>query len=208
MRVEDLLNNGAPPVVAILRGVQPAEVLDIAGALLDAGIRIIEVPLNSPEPLASIARLQSACGGSALIGAGTVLSAGSVEAVADAGGRLIVTPNSEPDVIRRAVERGLEVMPGFFTASEAFAAVAAGARRLKLFPAGSAPASHIKSVREVLPAGVEVWAVGGTSAANFAQWLKNGAAGIGIGSGLYRSGDSAERVGERAREVVAAWREQ
>jgi 2-dehydro-3-deoxyphosphogalactonate aldolase len=118
---------------------------------------------------------------------------------------LIVTPNTDPGVIRRALELGLIPMPGFFTASEAFAALSAGATRLKLFPANSSPPTHIKSLREVLPAAVEIWAVGGTGAANIAQWRTQGAAGFGIGGGLYRAGDSALVVGARAREVVAAW---
>jgi 2-dehydro-3-deoxyphosphogalactonate aldolase len=205
MSIEDLMGTGVPPIVAILRGIRPVEALEIGGALMDAGIHLIEVPLNSPEPLLSISALQTVFGNRAMIGAGTVVSCDGVDAAADAGARFIVTPNTDPDVIRRAVARGLEAMPGFFTASEAFAAMGAGARRLKLFPASSSPPGHIKALREVLPPDVQIWAVGGTGAANIATWIEHGVFGIGVGGGLYRPGDSTELVGRRARDLVAAW---
>ena len=205
MRIEDLLSTGMPPIVAILRGLRPDEAIDIGGALVDAGIRLIEVPLNSPQPSQSISSLQRAFGNEALIGAGTVLSPGSVDEAANAGAQFVVTPNTDPAVIRHVLNRGLEPMPGFFTAREAFAAVGAGAVRLKLFPANSSAPNFIKSLREVLPSGIQIWPVGGTGAANIARWLEQGARGIGVGSDLYRAGDAAELVSRRARELVAAW---
>lgn len=197
--------NRPPPVVAILRGVKPDEVVAIAGALVEAGIRAIEVPLNSPEPLESIRRLCEAYGDVALCGAGTVLTPQAVDDVAAAGGKLIVTPNTDPDVIARAVALGLTVMPGFATPSEAFAAVKAGARALKLFPAGTFGPGHIKAVRDVLPKDILVYAVGGVGAANLEPWLAAGVAGVGVGGELYRPGYTPEQVGERAAALVAAW---
>lgn len=202
--LEQLLATGTPPVVAILRGIRPDEAVAVGEALVGAGIRLIEVPLNSPEPLSSITELQRAFGHEALIGAGTVLTAEAVDAVCDTGARLIVTPNTDPAVIARAVARNAEVMPGFVTPSEAFAAVAAGARRLKLFPAGSLGMRHLKAIREVLPAAVGVWAVGGVSANNAAAWRAAGAQGIAAGGNLYRPGKSVAEVGETARQLVAA----
>ena len=153
-----------PPIVAILRGVKPDEILDIAAALVDAGVQAIEVPLNSPDPLVSIEKLCAAFGDKALCGAGTVLSAEAVDDVAKVGGKLIVTPNVDPDVIRRAVALGLTAMPGFATPTEALAAVKAGAKALKLFPAGTFGPGHIKAVKDVLPKDVLVYAVGGVGA--------------------------------------------
>lgn len=206
MSIDALLEAGAPPVVAILRGIRPDEAVEIGAALVEAGIRLIEVPLNSPDPLSSIARLADAFGDAHLIGAGTVLSAQAVDAVADAGGKLIVTPNSDAAVIRRAVERELVAMPGFATPSEAFIAIGAGATRLKLFPATGFGPAYLKAVRDVLPAHIGCWAVGGTGAANIGDWLGAGAQGIGVGGALYRPGDSAETVGAKARELVMAWK--
>jgi 2-dehydro-3-deoxyphosphogalactonate aldolase len=205
MKVTELLQGDAPPIVAILRGLRSSEALEVGSALIGSGIRMIEVPLNSPDPLQSISRLQHAFGAQALIGAGTVLSVAQVDVVVNAGGKLIVSPNSDPAVVRRAVTLGVEVMPGFATATEAFAAVNAGAKNLKLFPAASAAAGHIKSLRDVLPTEINIWAVGGAGAANLAQWLANGAVGIGAGGSLYRAGDAAEVVGQRAKELVQAW---
>ena len=173
--------------------------------MVQAGIRIIEVPLNSPRPLESITRLENALGREALIGAGTVLSTKDVDAVATAGGRLIVTPNTNPAVISRALERGLHPMPGFLSPSEAFAAIAAGARDLKLFPARTSGAGHLAAVREVLPSQVRVWAVGGIDATNLGGWLASGAVGVGVGGSLYRPGATPETVAAHARELVAAW---
>ena len=206
MTIDDLLADGAPPVVAILRGLQPHEAVAVGAALVESGIRIIEVPLNSPDPLASIAALQSAFGDTALIGAGTVLSVEAAEGLHGVGGRVMVTPNTDPSVIARGVQLGLEVMPGFMTPSEAFAAINAGARRIKLFPAARLGTSYVKAVKDVLPRNVGVWAVGGTDAATIGEWLNAGCEGIGVGGALYRPGDSAAHVGEKARELVTAWK--
>lgn len=194
-----------PPIVAILRGVKPEEILDIAAALVEAGIEAIEVPMNSPDPLVSIGKLCAAFGDRALCGAGTVLSPEVVDQVADAGGKLIVTPNIDTAVISHAVGLGLTVMPGFATPSEAFAAVKAGARSLKLFPAGTFGPGHIKAVRDVLPKDVSVYAVGGVGAANLKPWIEAGVSGIGVGGELYRPGYTAQDVGQRAKALVAAW---
>ncbi|MEO5587411.1 MAG: 2-dehydro-3-deoxy-6-phosphogalactonate aldolase [Novosphingobium sp.] len=204
MTIDSLLAAGAPPVVAILRGLRPEEALGVAAALVEAGIRLIEVPLNSPEPFASIAAIQDEFGPVAAIGAGTVLDEASVDRLAATGATLMVTPNTALAVIRRGVAKGLEVMPGFMTPSEAFAAIEAGARRLKLFPAGSLGPGHLKAVSEVLPAGVRLWAVGGAGAANAAEWIAAGAEGIAVGSGVYRPGDTAGEVAAKAGTIVAA----
>ena len=206
MTIDDLLADGAPPVVAILRGLQPHEAVAVGAALVESGIRIIEVPLNSPDPLASIAALQSAFGDTALIGAGTVLSVEAAEGLHGVGGRIMVTPNTDPSVIAKGVQLGLEVMPGFMTPSEAFAAINAGARRIKLFPAARLGTPYVKAVKDVLPRNVGVWAVGGTDAATIGEWLNAGCEGIGVGGALYRPGDSAAHVGEKARELVTAWK--
>jgi len=197
-----------PPIVAILRGVKPDEVVAIAKALVEAGIRAIEVPLNSPDPLESIRRLCQAYGDVALCGAGTVLTPQAVDDVAAVGGKLIVTPNTDPEVIARAVALGLTAMPGFATPSEAFAAVKAGARALKLYPASSFGPSHIKAVKDVLPKDILVYAVGGVGAANLEPWLTAGVAGIGVRGELYRPGSTAEQVGQKAAALVAAWNSQ
>ena len=206
MTVDSLLEQGAPPIVAILRGVTVGEAPAIGKTLIEAGIRLIEVPLNSPDPFASIAAMQDLFGKDALIGAGTVLDTASADRLAETGARLMVTPNTNAPVIAHAVGLGLEVMPGFMTPSEAFAAVAAGARRLKLFPASVPGAGLIRALREVLPNGTTIWAVGGVSAANIADWLASGAEGVALGTSLYRPGDQPDVVGKRAAEVVAAWR--
>lgn len=194
------------PIVAILRGVQPNEVLDIAKALIASGVQAIEVPLNSPEPLESIRRLRESLGDACLSGAGTVLQAREVEAVHAAGGALIVSPNTNVDVIRRAVELGMTVMPGFATASEAFTALGAGARHLKLFPASTYGPAHLKALRAVLPAPTKIYAVGGVGAATIGPWLEAGIDGIGVGSELYRPGFSAQDVAERAAALAEAFR--
>jgi len=194
------------PVVAIIRGVKPDEVLEIAEALHRGGIRVVEVPLNSPDPLESIARLVREWGDRLACGAGTVLSPEKVDAVADTGAQVLVSPNTDPAVIRRAVERGLTPMPGFGSASEAFTAYAAGARWLKLFPASSYGPAHVKALRAVLPADAKVLAVGGAGPSNMAEWLSAGAAGFGLGSELYRPGQGAAETLEKARAAVAAAR--
>ncbi|TPG54126.1 2-dehydro-3-deoxy-6-phosphogalactonate aldolase [Sphingomonas glacialis] len=205
MTIDELLAGGAPPVVAILRGIRPDEALPVAEALVEAGIRIIEVPLNSPDPFTSITAIQQAFGDTAAIGGGTVLNVAAVEALAATGGTVMVTPNTDSAVIARAVELGLEPMPGFVTPSEAFRAIDAGARRIKLFPAVALGPDYLKAIREVLPRDVSVWGVGGTGADNFADWLAAGAEGIGVGGGVYRPGDDAAAVGAKAHALVAAW---
>ncbi|UAK26149.1 2-dehydro-3-deoxy-6-phosphogalactonate aldolase [Sphingomonas nostoxanthinifaciens] len=205
MTLAQLIAAKAPPIVAILRGIRPEETEATVEALIAAGIRFIEIPLNSPDPLTSIATMARVAGDRALCGAGTVLLPDQVDQVAKAGGRLIVTPNTNPHVIERAVSLELDILPGFMTPTEAFAALAAGATRLKLFPAAQQGMPFLKAVREVLPKDVRLWAVGGTGAANFGEWIAAGAEGIGVGGALYRPGDSAETVGTRAAELVAAW---
>lgn len=196
----------ACPLVAILRGIRPEEAVAIGGALLDAGFAILEVPLNSPQPFESIRRLHDAFGERALIGAGTVMTEEDVAATARAGGRLMVTPHGDPALVLAARARGLVACPGFFTPSEAFGLLAAGADALKLFPAEGASPAMLKAMLAVLPKGTPVLPVGGIGAGNMAEWRKAGAAGFGIGSSLYKPGDAAETVGERARALVAAAR--
>ena len=193
-----------PPLLAILRGLTPGEAGPIGAALFDAGVRCIEVPLNSPDPLDSIRILSEALGDRCLIGAGTVLDPDGVDAVKAAGGALIVTPNTNTAVIGRAVALGLAVVPGFATATEAFAAVKAGARALKLFPASTYGPGHLKALRSVLPRDVAVYATGGVGAADFAGWRAAGAIGFGIGGELYRPGDAPGVVATRARMLVKA----
>jgi 2-dehydro-3-deoxyphosphogalactonate aldolase len=192
------------PLIAILRGVRPHEVESIAESLLDAGIRGVEVPLNSPDPLDSIARLARAFAGRMACGAGTVLHAGEVDAVADAGGRIIVSPNTSAPVIARAVALGLDPAPGFATATEGFEAIAAGARHLKLFPAITYGPAHLRQLKAVLPSDVVVWAVGGVGPDAFNAWWSAGARAFGVGSDLYRPGQSPEETGRLAHRAVAA----
>jgi 2-dehydro-3-deoxyphosphogalactonate aldolase len=205
LAIDQLLADGAPPVIAILRGITPAEAPAIGAALVEAGVRMIEVPLNSPDPFASIAALQGEFGERALIGAGTVLDVPSVDRLAETGARLLVAPNTDPRVIARAVALGLEPMPGFLTPTEALAAINAGARKLKLFPAFSAGPYFLKAVREVLPPGIGVWAVGGIDMDNLGEWLAAGAEGVAIGGALYWPGRSAVEVAAGATRIVAAW---
>ena len=193
------------PLMAILRGVEPREAVAIAAALIEAGIERIEVPLNSPDPLASIEAMAEAHGSSTLIGAGTVLSVGDVVRVAAAGGQLIVSPNVDPDVIRAARALEMQSWPGAFTATECLAALAAGATGLKLFPAAQLGQGGLKALRAVLPYETQVVAVGGVGPGDFESWRAAGATGFGLGSSLYAPGATAEEVGERAREAVAAW---
>ncbi len=190
------------PLVAIIRGVTPDEAEAIGGAIFDAGIRIIEVPLNSPDPLASIERLAASFGDEALIGAGTVLDLRQVEQVRNAGGRLVVSPNTSPAVIRATVAAGMVSSPGYFTPSEAFEALAAGAHGLKLFPAEAATPAVVKAQRAVLPPDVQLLVVGGIQPDNMLPWLEAGANGFGLGSGLYAPGRSAGDTGTRARAYV------
>jgi 2-dehydro-3-deoxyphosphogalactonate aldolase len=190
-------------LIAILRGVRPDEVVTITGVLETAGLAIVEVPLNSPDPMASIAALSNAFGERLLIGAGTVMDEAQVGAIAAAGGRLIVTPHADAAVVRAAKRFGLLAVPGFFTPAEAFAMLAAGADALKLFPAeGSSPAM-LRALRAVLPSGTMVLPVGGIDASNMGAWRSAGAAGFGIGSAIYKAGDTAEVVGAKARGLVS-----
>ncbi len=193
-----------PPLIAILRGIRPDEILDVAKALIDAGFRGIEVPLNSPDPLLSIQRLTERYGAECLCGAGTVLKVEQVEAVARAGGMLIVTPNVNPAVIRRSAELGLHTVPGFATATEAFAAVEAGATALKLFPASTYGVQHLKALRAVLPP-IKVFAVGGVSVRTMPEWIEAGIDGVAFGSELYAPNRPAAEVGTRAKAIVEAW---
>jgi 2-dehydro-3-deoxyphosphogalactonate aldolase len=194
------------PLVAILRGVTPERIEGVAGALFEAGIRAIEVPLNSPDPFKSIGLLAKQFGDRCLTGAGTVLDTVSVDRVADAGGTLLVTPNTNPAVIAHGVAKGMTVMPGFYTPSEGFAAVAAGAKYLKLFPASSGGIDHLKAMLAVLPKHVPVYAVGGVGAGNMSEWRQAGAAGFGLGSDLFKPGFTDEEIGARAQKCVAAFR--
>ncbi|MEI9891378.1 MAG: 2-dehydro-3-deoxy-6-phosphogalactonate aldolase [Caulobacteraceae bacterium] len=191
-------------VVAIVRGVTPDEVIALGEALYGAGVRVVEVPLNSPDPLTSIARLAEAFHGRLFVGGGTMLTTEDVEAVAAASGRLMVSPNVDPEVIRRAVAKGMIPFPGFATATEAFAAIGAGARHLKLFPASTYGPAHLKALRAVLPRDVKVAPVGGVGAGDMAPWVKAGAACFGIGSEIYKPGMAADEVRRRAVELVAA----
>lgn len=192
------------PLIAILRGVRPDEAEAVAAALESRGIAIVEVPLNSPHPLDSIARLARGFGHRLLVGAGTVMTPAQVAEIADAGGRLIVTPHADPTVTRAAKQRGLLVVPGFFTPAEAFAMLAAGANALKLFPAEGASPAVLRALRAVLPAGTAVLPVGGIDAGNIPAWRSAGAAGFGIGSAIYKPGDSPETVAAKAQALIAA----
>jgi 2-dehydro-3-deoxyphosphogalactonate aldolase len=194
------------PLVAILRGVTPARIEGVAAALFEAGIRAIEVPLNSPDAFKSIESLAKSFGDRCLCGAGTVLNAADVDRVADAGGKLLVTPNTNPAVISRGVERGLTVMPGFFTPSEGFAAIAAGAKILKLFPASTGGIAHLQAMLAVLPKTVPIYAVGGVGAGNMVEWRKGGAAGFGLGSELFKPDFSDADIAARAQKAVAAFK--
>jgi 2-dehydro-3-deoxyphosphogalactonate aldolase len=196
----------ATPVVAILRGVRPDEVEGVAEALLEAGVAAIEVPLNSPEPLRSIERLARRFGDRAAVGGGTMLTPADVDAVADAGGRLMVSPNTDMAVIRRALERGLVPLPGFATPSEAFVAYAAGARRLKLFPAATYGPGHVRQLKAVLPKDASVLAVGGVKPEVMGEWLAAGVEGFGVGSDLYKPGQTVEETRARAAAFTAALR--
>ena len=195
------------PLVAILRGVKPDEVIAIGEALVEAGIEIIEVPLNSPDPLDSIAALAKHFGERVLIGAGTVLTIVQVGHVARAGGRIIVSPSTDYDVIAATAAEGLVSAPGYFTPSEAFLALKAGATALKLFPAEAATPALVRAQRAVLPKDVPLLIVGGVKPDAVCQWFEAGANGFGLGSALYKPGQSAAQVGQQARDFVAAVKE-
>jgi 2-dehydro-3-deoxyphosphogalactonate aldolase len=193
-------------IIAILRGVMLDEVTAIGDALYEAGIRIVEVPLNSPEPFRSIAALAARFKDRMVVGAGTVLDVGSVDRVKSAGGQISVSPDCNADVIARAVERSLVPLPGVFTPTEAFAAVRAGAMHLKLFPAEAASPRTVKAWKAVLPREVNIYAVGGVTPTNMRDWAEAGCAGFGIGSNVYKPGMSANDVSKAARDFVAAWK--
>ena len=194
------------PLVAILRGVTPDEVVAIGEALAQAGFAVVEVPLNSPDPLASIRRLADALGPDILVGAGTVTDPHMVRQIADAGGRLIVMPHSDPAVVRAAKDAGLCCTPGVATPTEAFAALANGADALKLFPAEMLGPPVVKAWCSVLPRGTRLIPVGGVTPATMAPFTAAGAGGFGLGSALYRPGQTAAEVAEHAVAFVTAWR--
>jgi len=193
-------------LVAILRGITPQDALAVGQALVDAGIDRIEVPMNSPEPLVSIAALQAEFGAGARIGAGTVLHVDQVAQVAATGARLIVSPNCNPAVIRATKAAGMESFPGVMTPTEAFAAIEAGADVLKLFPGELVGPVGLRAMKAVLPRDMPLYAVGGVAPENMAEWLAAGATGFGIGSAIYKAGDSAEVVAKKAQLLVLAWK--
>lgn len=191
------------PLIAIIRGITPADAEAVGAAIFESGIRIIEVPLNSPDPFASIERLVRVLGDDAVVGAGTVLDPEDVRRVREIGGRVIVSPNTYAPVIAASAEAGLISLPGYFTPSEAFEAVRAGATGLKLFPAEAATPSVIKAHKAVLPKHVPVLAVGGVGPDTMRPWIDAGAEGFGLGSGLYKPGQSAAETADKARAYVA-----
>jgi 2-dehydro-3-deoxyphosphogalactonate aldolase len=190
------------PLVAIVRGVTPGEAEAIGDAIFEAGIRIVEVPLNSPDPLVSIERLAARFGERMLVGAGTVLKAEDVDRVRQAGARLVVSPDTNPSVISAAAAAGLVASPGYFTPSEAFAAIRAGATALKLFPAEAATPAVLKSQLAVIPRDVPIFVVGGVKPDTMRPWLDAGAAGFGLGGGLYLPGQTADETLAKARAYV------
>lgn len=197
---------GRLPLVAILRGLEPERAVAVGEVLVEAGFDIIEVPLNSPDPLASIAALVEALGPRALVGAGTVLTEAEVDALAAIGAGLVVSPNCNPAVIRRTAALGMVSLPGCFTPTEIFAAIDAGASGLKLFPAEAASPAVVKAVRAVLPPQVPLFAVGGISAANMGDYLAAGASGFGIGGSLFRPSKPLADIAADARAIVAAFK--
>ena len=193
------------PLIAILRGIQPFEAVSIAGVILEAGIDKIEVPLNSPNPFDSIRAIAKKYGNQALIGAGTVLTLAQVKQVRAAGGQLVVSPNCDPNVIRATIAEGMQSWPGVFTPSEALTALKAGATGLKLFPGDMAGPNGLKAMRAILPIGTKVYAVGGTAPDNFSKWVEASANGFGLGTAIYKPGDTAEIVTIKAGAIVKAY---
>lgn len=194
------------PIIAILRGVTPDEATDICGAVIDAGITTIEVPLNSPSPFDSIEKMATTYGDQATIGAGTVLSTDDVGRVGQAGGTLIVSPNTDQRVIVATKTAGMQSWPGVMTPTECFMALKSGADGLKIFPGTLIGPDGLKAIRAVLPQGTKVYAVGGAGPENFSDWIKASADGFGIGSALYKPGLTAAEVGKRAQDIVAAYK--
>ncbi|EOV9010089.1 2-dehydro-3-deoxy-6-phosphogalactonate aldolase [Cronobacter malonaticus] len=195
------------PLIAILRGITPDEAHDHVAAVIDAGFEAVEIPLNSPGWRTSIAAMVNAFGDRALIGAGTVLKPEQVDELAEMGSKLVVTPNIQPGVIRRAVSYGMTVCPGCATATEAFNAIEAGAQALKIFPSAAFGPDYIKALKAVLPPEIPVFAVGGVTPENLAVWLNAGCIGAGLGSDLYRAGQPVERTAAQAKAFVKAYRE-
>ncbi len=204
MKLNDALE--ACGIIAILRGISPGEVVPVSQALYDQGIRIVEVPLNSPEPFNSIAQLSKAFAGKMAVGAGTVLSEQDVNLVKEHGGQISVSPDCNPETIARAVALGLDPLPGVFTPTEAFSAIRAGAKHLKLFPAEAASPQTIKAWKAVLPKHMKIHAVGGVTPINMIDWLAAGASGFGIGSSIYKPGMTLAQVSESAHTLVTAWK--
>ena len=200
-------SSGEPALIAILRGVVPERVLGVAEVLYAAGFRVIEVPLNSPQPFASIAALAGGLRGDCLVGAGTVLDADDVRRTHAAGGRLVVAPNFDATVVAEAIRMTMQVLPGIATATESFAALSAGATQLKLFPASSYGPRHLQALRTVLPKGINILPVGGVAADQIADWLAAGAAGFGFGSELFRPDYSLADIARRAQLIVQAFRD-
>jgi 2-dehydro-3-deoxyphosphogalactonate aldolase len=198
--------NPGTELVAILRGLTPERAPEVGAALTGCGFRTIEVPLNSPQPFDTIKLLAQAHGATCLIGAGTVLSVADVDRVHDAGGRLVVAPNCDGDVIRHALNRGLRVLPGIATATEAFTALRHGATELKLFPASSYGAGHLKALKSVLPKHVKIYPVGGIGSQDIATWLASGADGFGFGGELFKPAYTLAELTKRAQELQQALR--
>ncbi len=195
------------PLIAILRGIRPDEAEAVCAALEESGVLIAEIPLNSPEPLDSIARLARGFGDRMLIGAGTVMTPAQVREIADAGGKIIVTPHAATDVVEATKSAGLLAAPGFATPTEAFALLAAGADALKLFPAEQAGPGYLQAIRAVMPPETLLLPVGGVDAANIGVWVRAGAGGFGIGSSIYKPGDTAADVRRKAGALMQAYRE-
>jgi 2-dehydro-3-deoxyphosphogalactonate aldolase len=201
------MSDNSIELVAILRGLTPARAPEVGDALVGCGFRTIEVPLNSPDPFDTIRLLAKAHGATCLVGAGTVLSPAEVDRVHAAGGRLVVAPNCDGEVVRRALELGMRVLPGIGTATEAFAALRAGATELKLFPASTYGSGHLKALKSVLPKHVKIFPVGGIGSRDIAEWLASGADGFGFGGELFKPAYTLAELTKRAQDLVRALRE-